>query len=166
MEWDRIAEREGFSLIELIIVITIIAILVGGATLSFNLVRSTDTKGAAHDIDSGLTELKSENMGGSKLRYMHLYRHNGKVYIDYTDSDNSDHSYVPAGAGKEIGDSSLRISCDGISLAEDAVVTIGIQKKDGAFSLGPEEILVESDGVTAYVVYLIKDTGKHYVEAK
>lgn len=162
MNQGETSGRDGFSLIELMIVIALMAILTGGVALSYNMVRSADTKGTAYDIDSGLTELKSKNMGGNKLLYMHLYRYNGTYYIDYTDSE----SYTPGGNGTEIGDSEVTVICDGATLADGDEVTIGIQKKDGAFSQGPEEIHVESDDGTGYIVYLVRDTGKHYVEAK
>ena len=59
----RSAEKDGFSLIEMMIVIAILGILMGGIALSYNLVRSADTKGTAYDIDSNLTNLKSRSMG-------------------------------------------------------------------------------------------------------
>ena len=49
-------------------------------------------------------------------------------------------------------------------MTDGEVITIGIQKKDGAFSVGPEEIEVYDDNLNDYMVYLVKDTGKHYVE--
>ena len=154
--------REGFSLIELMIVIALLAILTGGAALSYNLVRSADTKGTAYDIDSALTELKSRNMSRNKLLYLHLYRYQGTYYIDYTESE----SYTPGGDGTEIGDREVTITCDGTALADGDEVTIGIQKKDGAFSKGPEEIHITDDGADRYIVYLIRDTGNHFVEEK
>lgn len=152
--------RDGFSLIELIIVIALMALLTGGVTLSYRLIRSADTKGTAYDIDSALTDLKSKNMAANKLLYLHLYRYEGAYYIDYTESE----SYTPDGNGTEIGDSEVTITCDGTALADGDEVTIGIQKKDGAFSAGPEEIRVTDDGVTGYIVYLVRDTGSHFVE--
>lgn len=161
MKQGKMSGRDGFSLIELIIVIALMAILTGGIALSYNLIRSADTKGTAYDIDSGLTDLKSKNMGGNKLLYMHLYRYNGTYYIDYTATE----SYTPGGNGIEIGDSEVTIIYDGVTLADGDEVTIGIQKKDGAFSLGPEEIHIVNEDGTGYIVYLVRDTGKHYVEA-
>ena len=158
----RNTEREGFSLIELMIVIAIMAILTGGIALSYNLVQSADTKGTAYDIDSKLTNLKSRNMGSNKQMYMHLYRYSGDIFVDYTEED----SYTPTGSGEMIGDSAVTVSCDGAVMSDGSVTTIGIQKKDGAFSKGPEEIKVSSEDGTSYVVYLIQDTGKHYVESK
>lgn len=158
----RSAEKDGFSLIEMMIVIAILGILMGGIALSYNLVRSADTKGTAYDIDSNLTNLKSRSMGSNKQIYMHLYRYSGDVYVDYTEEE----SYTPAGVGEIIGDSAVTVSCDGTVISDGSVTTIAIQKKDGAFMEGPEEIKVSSEDGTSYVVYLIKDTGKHYVESK
>ncbi|MCI5732216.1 MAG: prepilin-type N-terminal cleavage/methylation domain-containing protein [Eubacterium sp.] len=158
----RNSEREGFSLIELVIVIAILAILTGGIALSYNLVRSADTKGTAYDIDSNLTNFKSRSMGSNKQIYMHLYRYSGDIYVDYTEEE----SYTPAGAGEMIGDSEVTVSCDATVMADGSVTTIAIQKKDGAFVKGPKEIKVSDGDSSSYVVYLIKDTGKHYVEEK
>lgn len=160
MRQRLMAVRDGFSLIELVIVIALMAILVGGISLSFNMLYSADTKGTAYDIDNNLTSLKSRNMGSNKLMYMHLYRYSGDIYVDYT----QEKSYTPTGDGELIGDSAVTLSCDGVVMSDGSVTTIGIQKKDGAFSEGPEQIRVSGDVGTSYVVYLIHDTGKHYVE--
>lgn len=154
------SDKDGFSLLEMIIIIAIMAILFGGVALSYNMVRSANTKGTAYDIDGNLTTLKSKNMASNKLKYMHLYRYSGDFYVDYTDVA----SYTPAGEGEVIGDSAVTITCDGTVLSEGTVVTIGMQKKDGAFSQGPKEIKLSSEDGTTYVVYLIHETGKHYVE--
>ena len=48
-------KREGFSLMEMIIIIGIIGILAGAVGLSIGLLKSTDTKSTAYDINSSLT---------------------------------------------------------------------------------------------------------------
>ena len=157
---EKVKERDGFSLVEMIIIIAIVGILTGGIAISYNLVRSADVKGMAYDIDSSLTNLKSKNMGSSKQLFMHLYKQSGNYFIDYTKEE----SYTPSGEGVSVGESGISLKYDGKELTDGEVITIGIQKKDGAFSVGPEEIEVYDDNVNDYMVYLVKDTGKHYVE--
>ena len=77
---EKVKERDGFSLMEMIIVIAIVGILTGGIAISYNLVRSADVKGMAYDIDSSLTNLKSKNMGSNKQLFMHLYNQRGKLH--------------------------------------------------------------------------------------
>lgn len=67
---EKVKERDGFSLVEMIIIIAIVGILTGGIAISYNLVRSADVKGMAYDIDSSLTNLKSKNMGSNKQLFM------------------------------------------------------------------------------------------------
>ena len=157
---EKVKERDGFSLVEMIIIIAIVGILTGGIAISYNLVRSADVKGMAYDIDSSLTNLKSKNMGSNKQLFMHLYKQSGNYFIDYTKEE----SYTPSGEGESVGESGISLKYDGKELTDGEVNTIGIQKKDGAFSVGPEEIEVYDDNLNDYMVYLVKDTGKHYVE--
>ena len=157
---EKVKERDGFSLMEMIIVIAILGMITGGIAVTYNMVRSADVKGMAYDIDSSLTNLKSKNMGSNKQFFMHLYKQSGNYFIDYTEEE----SYTPSGEGESVGESGISLKYDGKELTDGEVITIGIQKKDGAFSVGPEEIEVYDDNVNDYMVYLVKDTGKHYVE--
>lgn len=157
---EKVKERDGFSLMEMIIVIAILGMITGGIAVTYNMVRSADVKGMAYDIDSSLTNLKSKNMGSNKQLFMHLYNQSGNYFIDYTGEE----SYTPSGEGEPVGESGISLKYDGRELTDGEVITIGIQKKDGAFSVGPEEIEVYDDNVNDYMVYLVKDTGKHYVE--
>ena len=157
---EKVKERDGFSLMEMIIVIAILGMITGGIAVTYNLVRSADVKGMAYDIDSSLTNLKSKNMGSNKQLFMHLYKQSGNYFIDYTEEE----SYTPSGEGESDGESGISLKYDGKELTDGEVITIGIQKKDGAFSVGPEEIEVYDNNVNDYMVYLVKDTGKHYVE--
>ena len=144
---EKVKERDGFSLMEMIIVIAILGMITGGIAVTY-------------DIDSSLTNLKSKNMGSNKQLFMHLYKQSGNYFIDYTEEE----SYTPSGEGESVGESGISLKYDGKELTDGEVITIGIQKKDGAFSVGPEEIEVYDDNVNDYMVYLVKDTGKHYVE--
>ena len=143
---EKVKERDGFSLMEMIIVIAILGMITGGIAVTYNMVRSADVKGMAYDIDSSLTNLKSKNMGSNKQLFMHLYKQSGNYFIDYTEEE----SYTPSGEGESVGESGISLKYDGKELTDGEVITIGIQKKD--------------NNVNDYMVYLVKDTGKHYVE--
>ena len=85
---EKVKERDGFSLMEMIIVIAILGMITGGIAVTYNMVRSADVKGMAYDIDSSLTNLKSKNMGSNKQLFMHLYKQSGNYFIDYTEEES------------------------------------------------------------------------------
>ena len=179
----------GFSLVELIVLIAVMAVLVGMTSLGIGMIRATDTKKTAYGIEDGLTALKAHDMAGKETVYMHLFVHNGKYYRTIT---NSKTAPVYSGNEKEIGGSMISISVTYdvrddaggalpdrvVSLEDGAVegVCIGMSKKDGSFlyqkvsgttkSEAPREIKVTAPRATDYEVYMVTDTGKHYVEAQ
>lgn len=172
MKERRIEKRAGFSLVELLIVIGVIAILVGGVGLSIALLRSTDTKSAAYEINSSLTDLKSRTTGGEKQPYLYLYCLNNTYYLDMKNVEPD--AYTPTTEAKEIGDTRLKIAYGAgktaVQDAPDGFLCLALRKKDGAFldegkCVCPEKITIE-DNKFSYVVHLVKDTGRHYVEEK
>ena len=106
---EKVKERDGFSLMEMIIVIAILGMITGGIAVTYNMVRSADVKGMAYDIDSSLTNLKSKNMGSNKQLFMHLYKQSGNYFIDYTEEE----SYTPSGEGESVGESGISLKYDG-----------------------------------------------------
>lgn len=190
MNRKRERSLSGFSLIELMILIAVMSILVGMVTLGFGMLRSTDTKQVAYGIENGLKTLKSRDMAGKDTVYMHLFVHNGRYYRTIT---NSVTPPTPGGNEKEIGNAGA-ISIDviydvkdehGASLPDRSVtmsesgtkdICIGMAKKDGTFlyqnvsgtnnSEAPREVHVKASGGTSYLVYMVTDTGKHYVEVQ
>lgn len=166
--------RDGFSLVEMMVIIGIIGILVGGVGLSIGLLRAADTKGAAYDINSALTNLKSMTTGGKEQPYLYLYSHSNNYYLDVT-YEKPD-TYTPTTDAKEIGDSLMKISYD-LNEADDLTtpICIAFRKKDGAFLVDgecicPNKIYVgESDSGASdadYVICLVQDTGHHYIEGQ
>lgn len=172
-EKDR---RKGFSLVEMVIIIGIIGILTGAIGLAIGLLRSADTKGAAYDINSALTNLKSRTTGGKDQPYLYLYLFKDEYRLDI--SIEGPDTYTPTDEAKEIGDTRIQITygSDKKALAEASgtggsgnVLCIAFRKKDGAFldegkCVCPEEIYVGTDNVTDYIVHMVKDTGHHYIE--
>ena len=178
---------DGFSLIELVIVIAIAAIMVGGAALSINILTTANTKDLANEINSGLTELKAKNISQEKPVYLHVYKYQDSYYMKYTDSV----SLTPDDSGKEIGSPAMRVSVtydvrddsdhklsdETAMLGAGGDICIGMAKKDGAFIFfeknlaekrkrAAREITVSSSDGSGYIVYMVTDTGNHYIQVK
>ena len=175
------SRRDGFSLVEMVIIIGIIGVLVGGTGLAIGLLRSADTKGAAYDINSALTSLKSKTTGGKNQPYLYVYLYGNEYYLD-TSYDKPD-SYEPTTEAKKIGDDRLQImfgsDADRKALdnasggGADKTLCIAFQKKDGAFLVDgkcvcPNKIFIRDNGSSEddYVICLVKDTGHHYIEGQ
>lgn len=162
MKQERI--REGFSLVELILVIAVMGILVGLTAYGYGYMKLADAKGLANGINSGLSELKSESMAKNEPVYMHLFEREGN-YILYYSEDSSCDTGVD---GKNLGSSEMSLKLDGTELGAGGAKSFHIRKKDGAFEPvngeePPSEIEVSSGSYT-YKIVLVKDTGRHYIE--
>ena len=95
MKKGRILNDAGFSLIELIVAILIMAIVGGAAIGAFNAVLSTKTNAAAKTVQDSLkqtriaamgkenTEVESSDLGGIRTNiYAKFYISNGSLYVD------------------------------------------------------------------------------------
>ncbi len=157
-------QKDGFSLIELVIAIAVLAIFVGMISLSTALLRSADTKGLASGINDALTNLKSLTESHQGPYYLHIYKTENGFYANYSDKvdmDSSDNS-------EKLGSSVLNVKYfDGateVDIEDDVYSTVKIQKKDGAYQIAPVEFRVYNADKLEYKVYLIRDTGLHYME--
>ncbi len=161
--------NEGFSLIEMIIVVAILAIMSVGAAAGFGYLNLANASKCASKIDSGVTLLKSKNMANATPTYMHLYQYDGDYYIQY----NDDSTYTPTASdydeGECIGNNRLTITyrdgnaASATTLGEGACKTLGIRKKDGAFTGTTEPTcIITVKGQSSYQVTLVTNTGKHF----
>lgn len=168
---------KGFSLVELVIVIAIVAILTGGIALGVGMLFSADTKKLANQINSGFTELRSENMAMDKGIYMHLYWYDGDYYLEMTENATPSMN----GSGSKLGCGAATVTLDKggsnkVTLAPNSTnaMSFCMRKKDGAFL--PDDIngtkleatseieVTSSSSSSVRKIILVRDTGRHYLE--
>ncbi len=157
--------NSGFSLIELLVVITILAIFSAGAVAGLGYLTLANTGKCASKIDSGFTVLKSRNMSKAEQTYMHLYNQNDEYYLVYNTEDGD--TFTPDGSGECIGNNKLKISMDDNPIEDGEHVSFSVRKKDGSFvnTLTPTSKITVS-GQSAKEITIVTSTGKHFVEAK
>lgn len=164
-------ENKGFTMVEVILVVAILAILSVGAATSIGYIHYGNTKKCAEAISSGLDETRIDTMSRADKPYLYLYRYNSVYYIlKSTEKGRTVDNGQLRENGTRIGNGRLAISCKvaggGSQLLDNNnYIRIAFLKSTGAFDSSAgnyEEILVE--GNASYTIHLVQETGKHYME--
>ncbi len=162
------SNNKGFSLVELIISIAILALFTTAVVVGIGYMDMANSKKCTSKIDSGLMTLKSRNMADSKRTYMHIYRYSdGNYYLAFSQADNyTDASkFTPDGSGEEIANQKLKISYNGTEIGLNDCIHIGINKKDGSFDEEPHHEAISKIVVTGsseQTINLVTATGKYF----
>lgn len=171
--------NKGFSLIEIILVIAIMAIFAGGTIASMSYISNGNTKKCVKAIDNTLGQLRLNNMSKEKKSYLYLYQTGSRYYLMV--SDNNLLTTMAGGGldtgGSEIGGSGITISYRKKGEAADTALTegqfllISFKRSSGAFESNPADPLLPQyyeritvEGSSDQVIHMVEETGKHYIQ--
>lgn len=159
-------------MVELVIVLAIIAVIMGGVFYSVILIFSANAKSTANDIQRAIGDCKVATMGKSAA-YMKLYRNaDGDVFTQMWIKDSSG-SYVPSDPQKvgpkrvtvayqpKGGSRTEFLAGDSIEIWFDRAT--GGFKADGSGNL--YEIIYVEGGSKKYEITLTALTGKSEIKA-
>lgn len=168
------SNNSGYSIIELIIVLAIIAVLMGSVFYSIILVFSANAKSCANNIQRSIGDCKVTTMGKADA-YMELYRNDDGIYtrMHVTESNGTTTDGEPQKVGTnkvEVGYvQSVSGSRTETPLMPGDSIEIRFDRSNGGFKAGAggiyEEIYVRG-GSKNYAIVLTELTGKSEVEAR
>lgn len=156
--------NEGFSLVELIIIIGIIAVVTSVAYFGFGYLSMARAKGCATRINSGLSTAKTQTMSKALPSNLFIYKYDDNYYLKYSEND----TVALDEDGEKIGSGAISITMKDASgstttLANGSSYRIKIARHDGSYKEAPQTITI-TDSSSTYIVYLVRDTGKHFIE--
>lgn len=138
--------NKGFSLVELLVVIAVLAILTGIVGMSLNIIGRSTAKSAAYSVNDLLTRCKAENLSGMEC------------YVELHDS----YAALCASDGSEIDRSAFKKPVT-IETVDNGITQIGFNMSTGALNCNCTEITV-TYGRTSYVIELEVLTGRHSIQ--
>ncbi len=159
----KLWNNKGITLIEILVVVAIMSIAVGGASISISLAYSRDAEKCAKTINSALENTRMMSMSEKGNFTMELDMTNNMLYIK-----NSEESEPVV-----TEDLQRRVTISSPTDPGATTVTVQFDKSTGkVLSMSPESsdgmlrITSENNNGKKATVVLVKGTGKHYVEYK
>lgn len=172
----RITNKKGFTLIELMVVITIASILLLGSTSIIRILNLSNINKITQKIDSELSKNKMLTMSKGNYRYIviHWDSTNKEYSMSIVTSDvvldtSNWRSSGTIITTKKLASELVTLSYkkDGSStpiMIQNSALLINHNPGTGAFTSNCTQINVESGGGTK-VIYLVTKTGNHYIES-
>ncbi|MGN0377925.1 MAG: type II secretion system protein [Suilimivivens sp.] len=154
--------NKGVTLIEILVVVAIMSIAVGGAGIGISLAYSRDAEKCAKTINAALENTRMMSMSEKGNFTMELDMENNMLYI--RSSEESDPVYEE--------DLQSRVTITVPADLSATSVTVQFDKSTGkVLSMSSESngilrITSENNNGKKATVVLVKGTGKHYVEYK
>ena len=158
--WDIVNKlkenRRGFSLVELIVVMAIMAALVLAVTMSLSVVSNLRARSAARRLDAMLSQCKIENLSGHKTELKLWYDSADNVYRADLIRDGSSVKEEELGSGRQI---SVLTACpaDGTTEAPGAALWNDMDS-------GWDFASVTITGGRTHTIRLVRISGDHTVE--
>lgn len=172
-KYNRCCQKDnrGYSLVELVIVIAIIALIISAVFYSVIMVFSANAKSCANNIQRAIADCKVTTMGKSSA-YMELYRDTDQnVYTRMYVMDNGSGSYVPSEPQK-VGGSRVYVAYTPKGGAETELlagdkIEIMFDRASGGFAKNSGgdlyELIHVQGGSKNYEIVLTELTGKSEV---
>ena len=171
------------TLIELIIVIAILGIIIGGVGLTFSIVNSADIEGCTQTLDISLEKTKNECMTKIEQQYLVLYKSTEDDYPGYylgnvSKAGLATYTLSPEKDTKIGGNTiQIKVTVEGSSDLDVATTPVffTFDRATGAFmylNVGipshattyyPSTITI-TNGNRTNIINCIQATGKHYIE--
>lgn len=164
------SDNRGFSLVELIVVILIMAIMAGGAVMSAVVIHDADVSAAADELVAMLTSTRKTSIAreDGTVRLV-LTMEDDKYYACmYYDDDNDSSTDEVVLDKQKLGGKSIKITVSGIVGAADKVVTASnpvefhFKKANGSLNEAYTKIKIE--GSKTEEITVIKETGRCIME--
>lgn len=164
--------NSGFSLVELIIVIAIIAALIGTVILSVSMVFSANAKACSNDLQRAVADCKVTTMGKAQA-WLIVYRgENGSIYsqlhiMEQKEGDEIGKLVDIPMEAQKIGGNRVSVTYTDASgtpelelpTGADAGIRIEFDRSSGSFKEAPQQIRIQG-GSRDYKLDFIRLTGK------
>ena len=159
--------NKGYSLVELIVVIAIIAAIGTGIAMSFILVLSANARTCANDIVSAVSECRVMTMtkGKGNVRVI-IYRdgEGGTIYSELQTRETPSAGWVTGNDGREkIGASRCSVTAIKADGSEEEIPTGSDSAWEFYFDRSSGKLLTEGSNVTSATEIHVLGGSKHYV---
>ncbi|WP_310601867.1 type II secretion system protein [Anaerosporobacter sp.] len=165
------SSNKGFSLIEILMAISILALLVVATTFQIVTSKYVDAERCSRCIEQNMSQLRLNVMSSKTQSYLILYQiEDGSYYMAVTETPDA---VCTSADGIKIGSSKIGITGKTGSEAIDVSYTgnkrivITFHKSSGAFVAAGGQVFQAIEVTNSdkkLCIYLVKETGKHYVK--
>lgn len=171
-------ENKGTTLIEIIVVVTILSILAGGSISGINYIKHANTKKCAYRINDELYKVRLQAVSQLVRPYLYIYQYKGSYYMT-TDTATPTADLLDD-SGTLLGNNQLALYYQTNLSAVDHVIgdftsgnymKISFSKDTGGVTVNSSDssyynkiLIKDSKGTLRYTIHLIQSTGKHYIE--
>lgn len=125
-------KNAGYTLLELIVVVAIMAVGLTIVAMSINTIFSLQMKQCVKDLNSELGKQKIAAMTRTGDVYMHLYKDGSGIFVDRYENDNLVEAHIKVGSAKVAVKYYSASNVSGTALDAKGII-IAFNKSNGSF---------------------------------
>lgn len=158
--------EKGFTLIELIIVISILAIISSGIAYLVTTISYMDPFKAATMLNHTMEKVCIESMSKTEKSYLYIYNKDEAIYYKVSSNSDAERAGLDVESGTKLGKgiNVYYTEIDGVEtkLEDDGTICVYFTKSSGAFASDIEYIRCTARGKQA-TLFCVKETGRRMI---